>query len=161
MILLFNLILSMMFFLLNHPMSMGMILLIQTIVVCLITGLLNMNFWFSYMLFLIMIGGMLVLFIYMVSIASNEVFNYSFKIIIPFILLSIFLIVFINNSYLSMNNFLMSNFSNNLYSFSMMTKYFNFPSINLILLLINYLFITLIAAVSITNIEFGPLRQNY
>nr|ALO70266.1 NADH deshydrogenase subunit 6 [Aleochara sp. 2 EF-2015] len=156
-------ILSMIFLFLNHPMTMGMILLLQTIIISLITGLLNSNFWFSYILFLIMIGGLLVLFIYMTSIASNEMFNYSNKMMLILLLTFIFFLLImlfmdlylINFKYLYLENFNMTN--NNL----MLSKYFNYPSIMIILLMIIYLFITLIAIVKITNIKYGPLRQKF
>jgi len=63
----------------KHPLAMGLILLIQTIFICLLRGLLIKSFWFSYILFLIFIGGILVLFIYVTSLASNEIFSFSIK----------------------------------------------------------------------------------
>nr|AML26008.1 NADH dehydrogenase subunit 6 [Staphylinidae sp. BMNH 1274241] len=154
-----NLTISVLFMFLNHPMTMGITLLIQTITITLISGNLTMNFWFSYMLFLIMIGGMLVLFIYMTSIASNEIFSFN-----KFWLILIFLITFIwlmnIDPYYWINNslFYESSQSMNLNNFSM-NKFFNYPSIMLICMMIIYLFITLIAIVKITNIKYGPLRQ--
>nr|AYR05367.1 NADH dehydrogenase subunit 6 [Coleoptera sp. ACP-2013] len=162
MLLMINLLLSLIFIFMNHPMSMGLTLLLQTIMISLITGLLNLNFWFSYILFLIMIGGMLVLFIYMTSIASNEMFSYSNKIFFMITLFFIFfmLIMLITDSYLMNFNYLyMDSF---IYNKSMnLTKYFNYPSMNLIFFMIIYLFITLIAIVKITKIELGPLRQKF
>nr|YP_010238975.1 NADH dehydrogenase subunit 6 [Megalinus hunanensis]QTE20690.1 NADH dehydrogenase subunit 6 [Megalinus hunanensis] len=154
-------IISVLFIMMNHPLSMGLILLFQTIMISLISGLLMFNFWFSYILFLIMVGGMLILFIYMTSIASNEKFKYSNK--ITMILLISFLIslylmfkdkfIFnlmnLNNESLEINN------SMNL----MMSKFINWPNNILIFMLIIYLFITLIAVVKIADNNNGPLRQ--
>ena len=50
---------------------MGLTLLIQTILVSIISGLITKTFWFSYILFLVFLGGILVLFIYVTSLASN------------------------------------------------------------------------------------------
>nr|AML25958.1 NADH dehydrogenase subunit 6 [Staphylinidae sp. BMNH 1274222] len=160
---LLNLILSVMFMFLSHPMTMGLILLAQTISISVITGTLVNNFWFSYILFLIMVGGMLVLFIYMTSIASNEIFNFSSKLIIfLFILMSImFTMMFMFDEYFILMNHMfqekikLNNYNNNL------TKYFNYPSMLIIFMMITYLFITLIAVVKITKIEYGPLRQQF
>ena len=44
--------------------AIGLILLIQTTILCLITRTIYRRFWFSYTLFIIIIGGILVLFIY-------------------------------------------------------------------------------------------------
>nr|AXS65768.1 NADH dehydrogenase subunit 6 [Staphylinoidea sp. 7 KM-2017] len=150
--------LSLMF--LIHPLSFGMILLIQTIMTALITGLMTPNFWFSYILFLIMIGGMLVLFIYMTSIASNEKFNFSIKLTLLF---SMMIPTSIMINYL-MDKFIMNktNFNSSLFENSskmLINKFINFPSNMILYLMIIYLFITLIAVVKITNLNSGPLRK--
>nr|ALO71061.1 NADH deshydrogenase subunit 6 [Aleocharinae sp. 6 EF-2015] len=155
-----NFFLSLIFLVLNHPMTMGLTLLLQTLIISLITGFLNSNFWFSYILFLIMIGGMLVLFIYMTSIASNEMFSYSNMILI---MLFIFILLTISSFFLdsvltSMSYTYIEN--NQSHSLNLnLIKYFNYPSMFMIFFMIIYLFITLIAVVKITQIEFGPLRQ--
>ena len=48
----------------KHPVTIGLILLIQTTIVCLIRGTIYRRFCFSYILFIIIIGGILVLYIY-------------------------------------------------------------------------------------------------
>nr|AND95991.1 NADH deshydrogenase subunit 6 [Onthophagus cf. tragus] len=144
----------------KHPLSMGMILLIQTINLSLYMGYLNSNYWYSYILFLIMIGGMLVLFIYMTSVASNEKFYPSIKLFIfsmSMIFLYMFIKMIINPFYLSINN--------NFNEYQQMTdinlslnKYFNFPNSIIMYLLIMYLLITLLVIVKITNFKSGSLR---
>nr|ALO76933.1 NADH deshydrogenase subunit 6 [Habrocerus capillaricornis] len=148
------------FFLLNHPLSMGMVLMSQTILIAFITGLLSINFWFSYIMFLIMIGGMLVLFIYMTSIASNELFKFSTKILFLMIVSMMVTLMFIKMNmmeYYYMNTNLMNNESIN---FSL-NKFINYPSNYIMILMIIYLLITLIAVVKIVNLNFGPLRQKF
>nr|WVD73145.1 NADH dehydrogenase subunit 6 [Monolepta bicavipennis] len=154
---------SIMFILMNHPLSCGLILLLQTILTAMISGLMNMNYWYSYILFLIMIGGMLILFIYMTSIASNEKFQSKPNIflILTFILLMMFIIM--DEFYFNMLNQMLDMKSQNLfmiYNLSMM-KYFNEPNYMMMLLIIIYLFITLIVVVKITNISYGSLRQKF
>nr|YP_010234369.1 NADH dehydrogenase subunit 6 [Trictenotoma davidi]QTA72355.1 NADH dehydrogenase subunit 6 [Trictenotoma davidi] len=156
-----NFLLSMIFMSLTHPLSMGLILLIQTMIISLITGNFFTNFWFSYILFLILIGGMLILFIYMTSVASNEKFKFNINIImtvsliisliIPLILKYSININLTNNEMINYNNYLMMNTS--------MTKFINFPLNMLLMFIIIYLFLTLIAVVKITNMNYGPLRQ--
>nr|YP_009185811.1 NADH dehydrogenase subunit 6 [Callicerus obscurus]ALO70434.1 NADH deshydrogenase subunit 6 [Callicerus obscurus] len=164
MLMMMNFLLSLIFLFMNHPMSLGLTLLMQTLIISMITGMLAMNFWFSYILFLIMIGGMLVLFIYMTSIASNEMFSYSNKIFLMMSLMSFMLIIlymvmdmyFLNLNYIF---FEQSTQFNNLHT--NLTKYFNYPSMFIIFFMIIYLFITLIAVVKIIKIEYGPLRQKF
>nr|AML25733.1 NADH dehydrogenase subunit 6 [Staphylinidae sp. BMNH 1274246] len=158
-----SMLISIMFLFMNHPMTMGLTLLIQTIIMSMISGLLNYNYWFSYILFLIMVGGMLVLFIYMTSIASNEMFTYSNKMLWMSMMIMIMLI-FINliiDKYMMNYNFIfLENFFIKM-NYMYLSKYFSYPSIIIIVLMIIYLFITLIAIVKITKIEYGPLRQKF
>nr|QWB85804.1 NADH dehydrogenase subunit 6 [Arhopalus rusticus] len=158
--------LSSIFMFLNHPLSFGMVLLMQTILISLITGMMNLNFWFSYILFLIMIGGMLILFIYMTSIASNEKFKFSYKLLmLTFIMMLImtFLLMIIDLYYLNFSLFMYDNMkqmtmtNNNL----SMNKYVNYPTNLVFFMIIIYLLITLIMVVKITNLNYGPLRQKF
>nr|UFZ13879.1 NADH dehydrogenase subunit 6 [Neochauliodes latus] len=160
----FNLLMSFNFTIMNHPLAMGLILLIQTILISLITGFMLQTFWFSYILFLILLGGMLVLFIYMTSLASNELFSFSMKsLLMNFILMTFMMIIMM--IYIPYNNLLnldMTKFNNySLYTENNieLLKLYNFPTMNLTLMLVSYLFLTLIIVVKITNINQGPLRQ--
>nr|QNE85606.1 NADH dehydrogenase subunit 6 [Empis caudatula] len=162
------LICSFIFMQMNHPLAMGLMLLIQTSLICLITGLITKSFWFSYILFLIFLGGMLVLFIYVTSLASNEMFSLSMNLMIYSILIMLMSTLFMTmidklsiismlhnnemNEIFNMNSFVNENKLN-------LNKLYNFPTNMLTLLLINYLLMTLIAIVKITNVFYGPLRQ--
>ena len=59
----------------SNPLSMGLFLLVQTISVCVLTGLSSLTFWFSYVLFLVFFGGVIILFIYVASLAPNKVYS--------------------------------------------------------------------------------------
>nr|ATA58366.1 NADH dehydrogenase subunit 6 [Plistospilota sp. JZ-2017] len=157
----FSLTLSIIFLFLNHPLSMGLILFLQTISMCLISGYMSLSFWFSYVLLLIYLGGMLVLFMYVTSLASNEMFFYSNKIFfiiifLPLILMSMYFInmKYFNNSYENLENSISLNLSNNF-----LLKMYNQPINMMTILIASYLFLTLIAVVKIINIYNGPLRQ--
>nr|ARH54335.1 NADH dehydrogenase subunit 6 [Cymbiodyta marginella] len=145
----------------SHPLSMGVTLLSQVLIVSLITGMMASNFWFSYILFLIMVGGMLVLFVYMTSIASNEKFNYSsnlMKFFIMIIGLSMITLMMSDWLFIEYNNSQLENITN--LNFNMtLNKFINYPYNILLFSLITYLFITLIAVVKISKIKYGPLRQ--
>nr|YP_010417416.1 NADH dehydrogenase subunit 6 [Hemichloridia euprepia]USF12114.1 NADH dehydrogenase subunit 6 [Hemichloridia euprepia] len=156
---------------LNNPLSMGFMLLIQTLLTCLISGMMIKTYWFSYILFLTFLGGLLVLFIYVSSIASNEMFSYSLNLKMLFLMMFFFIFIL---SVLWMNNIKWMNFSNNsdmnnFLSLNMffnnenkinLSKLYNNQTFLLMLMLIIYLFITLIAVVKITNIFYGPLRSS-
>nr|QXG19456.1 NADH dehydrogenase subunit 6 [Drosophila pandora] len=153
-----------------HPLAMGLTLLIQTVFICLITGLMTKTFWYSYILFLIFLGGMLVLFIYVTSLASNEMFNLSIKLTLfsGILLFNLFLISIIIDktsiSFFLNNSEMLSIFNNNSYitenSLSL-NKLYNFPTNFITILLMNYLLITLIVVVKITKLFKGPLRMMF
>nr|YP_009503520.1 NADH dehydrogenase subunit 6 [Abroscelis anchoralis]AWX64128.1 NADH dehydrogenase subunit 6 [Abroscelis anchoralis] len=167
-----NMLMTSIFIFMNHPMSMGLILLIQTILISLMSGLMSYTFWFSYIVFLVMLGGMLVLFIYMTSLASNEMFQFSSKImffmLMMLALLSMLLMMFPDNQMFSMlnKNSNITEISNpmlflNNENLITLNKIYNSPNNMITILLINYLLITLIAVVKITSINTGPLRQKF
>nr|YP_009630390.1 NADH dehydrogenase subunit 6 [Neuroperla schedingi]QBP33905.1 NADH dehydrogenase subunit 6 [Neuroperla schedingi] len=160
---------SLIFTQMNHPLAMGMMLLIQTLIICLSTGLMTKGFWFSYILFLVFLGGLLVLFIYVTSLASNEMFSLSSKMILIsgaplIILMSVTLIMDPFNlisgqttsdsvestTYMTLNQEEAN---------SSLMKLYNMPTSIITILLVIYLFLTLIAVVTITNIFHGPLRE--
>nr|QXG19235.1 NADH dehydrogenase subunit 6 [Drosophila guanche] len=169
-LILYSLILTTSIIFLNmiHPLAMGLTLLIQTIFICLISGLMTKSFWYSYILFLIFLGGMLVLFIYVTSLASNEMFNLSIKLTLFSMMILILLLItsiFMDKSYTTfflMNNEMDSIFNLNSYFLEnslSLNKLYNFPTNLVTILLMNYLLITLIVVVKITKLFKGPLRM--
>nr|WHS18951.1 NADH dehydrogenase subunit 6 [Argestina inconstans] len=160
---------SIIMFFINHPISMGLTILMQTLLISLLLGMLINSYWFSYILFLVFLGGLLVLFIYISSIASNELMNFSlfnkFTFTMPLIIIFISFFFMNNLNWLNfsfnedMKNFLnMLLFTFNENNFSLI-KLYNNQTYMLMMLMIIYLLITLIAVVKITNIFFGPLRS--
>nr|AXS65648.1 NADH dehydrogenase subunit 6 [Cleroidea sp. 3 KM-2017] len=164
-IMIINLMISMTFIFMKHPLSMGAILLIQTILIALIVGTLNMSFWFSYIVTLIMIGGMLILFIYMTSIASNEKFKFNPLILIYMsAMFTVSMVIFMADQFFLNTKMYTTEITEMFKSQEfqlLMNKFINWPNSIMLYLTISYLFITLIAVVKITNIKQGPLRQTY
>nr|QYH50545.1 NADH dehydrogenase subunit 6 [Papilio nephelus chaonulus]WHL46750.1 NADH dehydrogenase subunit 6 [Papilio nephelus] len=161
---------SIMMLFLNHPLSMGLMILIQTLIICLLSGLLINSYWFSYILFLVFLGGLLVLFIYVSSVASNELFNMNFFLKnTMFFLFLLSLLLSLNYMYnLNWLNFSFNYEMKNLMNFFIffnnenkinLSKLYNKQTHLMMMMLIIYLFITLVAIVKITNIFFGPLRS--
>nr|UYA97114.1 NADH dehydrogenase subunit 6 [Furcilarnaca armata] len=163
-----NLFTSIMFSQCNHPLSMTLTIIIQTILISLSMGLLSQSFWFSYILFLIFLGGMLILFIYTTALASNEMLAipsmtlWTYSVIILIYLLNLWWIdptsfnFMINNSDTLQSQLTTLNYWTETI-FPLMKLYNNPTNMNT-LMLMSYLFLTLIAIVKITNIFSGPLR---
>nr|YP_009351765.1 NADH dehydrogenase subunit 6 [Nasutitermes macrocephalus]AQP30621.1 NADH dehydrogenase subunit 6 [Nasutitermes macrocephalus] len=149
---------SLMFTQMKHPMAMGLMLLMQTIMICLISGTMYSSFWFSYILFMIMIGGMLVLFMYMTSLASNEMFAPSNKmllassIILP--ILMYLMPTMTNNSEMNTHNTMMENEIT-----TTTTVMYNQMMGTMTTMLVIYMLLTLIVVVNIINVSSGPLRH--
>nr|QEE94421.1 NADH dehydrogenase subunit 6 [Toxorhynchites sp. CL-2019] len=160
-------IISLIFTQINHPLAMGLTLLIQTFLICMISGIYIQTFWYSYILFLIFMGGMLVLFIYVTSLSSNEMFSFSSKLmIIVLMLMILYMLIFLFFDKMMIETFINNYEMNLLSNFKMLymenilslNKMYNFPTNLITLLLINYLFLTLLITVKITMKNYGPLR---
>nr|QWX95319.1 NADH-ubiquinone oxidoreductase chain 6 [Plaxiscelis limbata] len=148
---------SFMFMWLKHPITMGITIIIQTIMVAMITGLMLGSFWYSYIILIMMLSGMLVLFIYMTSVASNEKFFSSIKLsffMITMIMLAITMQMMDNNS----DNEMYMNMYNTPMESMMMNSLFNSKTKYITMLMVMYLFFTMITVSMIVNLQEGPLR---
>uniref|UniRef100_UPI0030FF3CEE NADH dehydrogenase subunit 6 n=1 Tax=Vescelia pieli TaxID=2526987 RepID=UPI0030FF3CEE len=157
--------LNMNFILMNHPLAMTMTIVSQTMLICLTMSFFSHSMWFSYLLFLIFLGGMLILFIYMTSLASNEMFQLPSKTTIMLLMLTSTILIF-NYKYL----FMFTSFSKQdsiTSNFPILTSelphnlihLYNMPFLLITIMIMIYLLLTLIIAVNITQIQEGPLRQ--
>lgn len=141
---------------LNTPISLMFILLTQTFLSILLINKIFKSSWFPIIIFLIIIGGLLIIFIYITRITSNEKFKWNFKIIIFIILILIVIFkediiceVQINEKeqyFILLDHLSIANIYNK--TFLIIT--------NLTL----YLFITIIAINKIIKNFEGPLRLN-
>nr|YP_009093674.1 NADH dehydrogenase subunit 6 [Ocypode ceratophthalmus]CEG06211.1 NADH dehydrogenase subunit 6 [Ocypode ceratophthalmus] len=152
--------LSILFTQLSHPLALGLTLLIQTTLISLTVGISTYSFWFSYILFMVFLGGMLVLFIYVASIASNEVFTFS----VPYLLLITFMILFslltlFVDPLMMLSNSCLPNSSLSFFFTQHITSWiYNVPSMSFTIFIISYLLLMLIVVVKIVNMFKGPLR---
>nr|YP_010736657.1 NADH dehydrogenase subunit 6 [Cobbenicoris guangxiensis]WEM32405.1 NADH dehydrogenase subunit 6 [Cobbenicoris guangxiensis] len=146
------------FMLLKHPLSMSIMLITQTLMISMIMGITINTFVMSYIIMIIMISGMLVLFVYMSSVSSNEKFKFSFK---NFITMTV-VMTMLNSFNLKMKFMNNMEIMMKLKETMMIMKLFNEP-INLsTLMMIIYLLMTMIVVSNIVNISKGPLKtKNY
>nr|YP_010127726.1 NADH dehydrogenase subunit 6 [Oyamia nigribasis]QPP20253.1 NADH dehydrogenase subunit 6 [Oyamia nigribasis] len=159
-------ILAFVFTQMSHPLAMGLMLLLQTLVVCLMSGIMTKSFWFSYILFLVFLGGLLVLFIYVTSLASNEMFSLSTPTLMTFSLSLLVMLIILTMWDPYLTTFMTE--SNDMQDLNLciqpedaslsLMKLYNQPTSLITLMLALYLFLTLIAVVKITKIFYGPLR---
>nr|YP_010952784.1 NADH dehydrogenase subunit 6 [Trapezia digitalis]WMQ53204.1 NADH dehydrogenase subunit 6 [Trapezia digitalis] len=156
------LLLSLLFTQLKHPLALGLTLLLQTIMVSIIAGTSTYSFWFSYILFMIFLGGMLVLFIYVASLASNETFFFDFKyftfycFMLFFLTFTTFFIDPLMSPYSS--SLPISSVSSHLSTPFFLSWIYNHNFMNFTLFIVMYLLLTLVVVVKITNFTKSPLR---
>nr|YP_009915376.1 NADH dehydrogenase subunit 6 [Nysius fuscovittatus]QLF99809.1 NADH dehydrogenase subunit 6 [Nysius fuscovittatus] len=143
--------LSLVFMWVKHPLSMVMVIMLQTMTISVMTGMVLSSFWFSYIIMMIMMSGMLVLFVYMASIASNEKFKMSIILLI-LVILNLPIVLFVNydNEMMNMNKTTTLNMIlNNLFSGATMI---------ITMIMVVYLLYTMITVSKIVSINEGPLR---
>nr|YP_010586479.1 NADH dehydrogenase subunit 6 [Pseudoneureclipsis achim]UZZ44280.1 NADH dehydrogenase subunit 6 [Pseudoneureclipsis achim] len=158
-----------MFFMLSNPMTISINIFIQTILCSIIMGMMINSFWFSYMLFLILVGGLMIILVYMCSISSNNIFLMKFKLITLFSLMMLMMMILsllfnkiMNMNYITnfnkfmLNNYHMINMNNNSIK---LNKLFNKNSFLITLMIINLLFLLMIISSKMINWIKGPLRK--
>nr|CCI71921.1 NADH dehydrogenase subunit 6 [Metacrangonyx longipes] len=142
-----------------HPLFMGVMIALQSVLVALIIYIFNSTPWFSYLLFMIFLSGMMIILIYVSSLASNLTMKYFF-LELSSITTFMVLFLFFANYYSDKNYFYDNsvNFSNlpNLivFSSSVYSKYMYLFTV----LLICYLLMILILVVKNSLFTKGPLR---
>src|SRR5215469_3428246 len=109
-------------------------------------------------LFIIIIGGILVLFIYITRLASNEIFSPSNKILITSLMilpgLAYLIPTVINNKEINIHNTMIENEITRI-----TTVIYNQIIGTITILLVLYILLTLIVVVNIINVTKGPLRH--
>nr|WRY72484.1 NADH dehydrogenase subunit 6 [Aguriahana wutyshana] len=138
----------------NNPMSMGLILLVQTTTVILFMNKILISSWFAMITFMMMIGGLLIMFMYMSSIASNEKFKMKINMTMVAIIFIILTDEMLLENQINENQELMK--TNNL-NFSL-TKIYNEKSMLLTIMLVMYLLLTMISVTKMVKHHKGPLR---
>nr|YP_010026194.1 NADH dehydrogenase subunit 6 [Oxytauchira flange]QOQ37038.1 NADH dehydrogenase subunit 6 [Oxytauchira flange] len=152
---------------LSYPMSMMLLIIFQTLLIGMLTGTITESFWLSYILFLTYLGGMLVLFIYITSIASNAMFYLkSISIISTMIMWIFFMNMLILVDKMTFMDWIKNSETMNVnkmmicqeMTFSLI-KLYNKPTFSITMMMMIYLFLTMIAVIKITNINQGPIRK--
>nr|AHF21597.1 NADH dehydrogenase subunit 6 [Allothyrus sp. LamingtonNP-QMS95173] len=136
---------SSLFLISSHPLMMIIMIILMTLYISSLMFMISKFSWMSFILILVMLGGMLILFIYIASLASNELFNLNNK-MIPLILMMMMIIPwnFYNKIITPMN---LNNF------------FFSYSSLN-IFMIIMYLLLSLIIIINIIKSSKSPLRSN-
>nr|NP_071848.1 NADH dehydrogenase subunit 6 [Lithobius forficatus]AAG39995.1 NADH dehydrogenase subunit 6 [Lithobius forficatus] len=136
----------------SHPITLIFSLIIYTLLIAMMTSSMYSMFWYGYILILVFLGGMLILFLYVASIAPNEMFpSIPIKMISMSLALIIPLTLYLNKT----SSLILWNTGE---VFNSLIKLYN-QNCMLMLFIVMYLLITLLIVVKITNFFKGPLRS--
>lgn len=145
-----------------HPITIISLILIYSIFACIIITLWSFNYIYSIIIFLIIIRGVLILFIYFARLISNEQYNISLNLIIilriPLTLLIIIKYAFLfQSSRLSQDH--LSQISLENCHLQHLFKLYNYPHNYITLICILFLLISLLLIIKIRSLKSSPLRK--
>nr|YP_010586131.1 NADH dehydrogenase subunit 6 [Diplectrona hexapetala (nom. nud.)]UZZ43867.1 NADH dehydrogenase subunit 6 [Diplectrona hexapetala (nom. nud.)] len=149
-----------------NPLSMGFMVILQCLLTCLVLNSTVKVYWISYIFYLIMLGGLLILFMYMCSASSNEVIKPNLTSLLStlmFVLLTLLMakMIFSNWSIMKETLQFKSLVENlNTDNSTIISKIYNNSSMMVSWMLISYLLISLIVVATLTNFNKSPLRSS-
>nr|WQB38566.1 NADH dehydrogenase subunit 6 [Acanalonia sp.] len=147
---------------LKHPISMGTMLMSQTIMACSIMMVSHTNPWYSYILFITIIGGLMVMFMYMSSIASNEKFKFNTnKLVFMMLTLMVIFIIAMKDPTITDLQKIKENKMNTYETEELKTlsKFFNSKKMILTILMMLILFTVMVTVTNISSTFEGPLKM--
>nr|YP_010879009.1 NADH dehydrogenase subunit 6 [Batracomorphus matsumurai]WHE42661.1 NADH dehydrogenase subunit 6 [Batracomorphus matsumurai] len=141
---------------LNNPLSISVALIMKTLMISILMNLMSQNSWLSMMFFLMMVGGLLIMFSYMTSIVSNEKFKFNINLTI---ILMMLLIPMESNLFLILTNENQEMLTSNSMMELMLMKMYNKKSLFMLIFMVIYLLITMIMVSKMIMKNLGPLRS--
>nr|WRW55920.1 NADH dehydrogenase subunit 6 [Thylacodes adamsii] len=99
--------LSFLFPVMAQPLSLGCLLLLLTLVACLLSGLI-LSSWYGYILFLVYVGGLLVMFAYSASLIPNIKFgslNLIYLVVYPLVFSCLYFYFFVDSTQIISQHF--------------------------------------------------------
>ena len=147
----------------NHPLIIGFTLITSSVIYAVILYLLNSSSWLIYILIIIFVRGVIVIFIYIASLSSNEPMTFSLRLFLKITLMFMVPIVFFILTKQLKTNYLVRPLINQFFkpqSIELIYKTYNKIILETTVILTVYLFIVLVVAVKIVNNFKMPLRSN-
>nr|YP_007475026.1 NADH dehydrogenase subunit 6 [Amblyomma cajennense]YP_009332021.1 NADH dehydrogenase subunit 6 [Amblyomma sculptum]AFU55275.1 NADH dehydrogenase subunit 6 [Amblyomma cajennense]APH07718.1 NADH dehydrogenase subunit 6 [Amblyomma sculptum]WEF75038.1 NADH dehydrogenase subunit 6 [Amblyomma sculptum] len=128
----------------SHPMMMLIAVILLTLFISLLFYTITENSLFPLIMILMILGGMLIIFMYIISLCPNKKMNFNYKIsIVGFAVL-----------FLNLNFMFMKILNQNL------IKIYFFTFVNMLILLMLYLLITLSVILKNLNWISSPMKSN-
>lgn len=145
------------------PLTRALIIATQRFTVALLIFYPSTTSWYSFILLIIFLRGIIIIFTYISSLAPNKIIKYRPPTIILITILS--RLITISALILTAPLIIEKEINTSSELLTPLTspsifKLYAFPLASLIILLISYLLLTLIVVVKITKYTTGPLRSN-
>lgn len=151
-----------------HPIYFITLLLLYSITICLIISIWKFTYIYSIIIFIIIIRGLLIIFIYFARLISNEQNKLKLNtlLILNILLNSTFFLWFISS--LPQSNLIprpytpletIPTFKINSFPFQNIIEIYNYPYLNLTLMRIFFLLISLFLIIKIISIKTSSLRK--
>nr|CCI69339.1 NADH dehydrogenase subunit 6 [Metacrangonyx sp. 3 ssp. 1 MDMBR-2012] len=155
-------ILIIIFFYSWHPLFMSVMITLQSIVISATIFYFTSISWFSYLLFMIFLGAMMVILIYVSSLASNLMMSYyslkfSNGVLFTGCFMLFFVLAYYSSDYFYDNSM---NFSNLSPVVILSGKMYSKDMYLFTILIIYYLLVLLVLTVKVSSFTKGPLRAN-
>nr|YP_009443845.1 NADH dehydrogenase subunit 6 [Dorypteryx domestica]ATU07053.1 NADH dehydrogenase subunit 6 [Dorypteryx domestica] len=140
----------------SNPLTLGLVIILLCTLLCIKTNIIIQSPWLMYIMFIIFVGALLILFIYMTSMVPNKKFNFNKNLMILMLIMFFlsFSIFIFNPIFLEMLNLYPSSTK------ILMIKIFNSPFNSIPIFMMNYLFIMMIIISKIIKINKGPMRSS-
>nr|YP_010400261.1 NADH dehydrogenase subunit 6 [Tenguella granulata]UQS75960.1 NADH dehydrogenase subunit 6 [Tenguella granulata] len=144
--------------LMSQPLSLGMIIMSSTLMICVISAI-TLSSWYAYILFLIYVGGLLVMFAYVAALSPNVLFGKGTPLIFFMFMFLFFMMFFFNNMFIDLSSFTYFSTSMNLKFLKIHSTELVSPQMMSILIgLATILLINLIVVVKICYYTQASLR---
>nr|YP_010713555.1 NADH dehydrogenase subunit 6 [Purpuradusta gracilis]WDA98687.1 NADH dehydrogenase subunit 6 [Purpuradusta gracilis] len=158
MMLVFSLASLLMLPLMTQPLSLGLVIMISTLLMCSLTGMM-LSSWYGYILFLIYVGGLLVMFAYVAALSPNTLFGSGLPLLGFLVLLVPLSVIFY---FYPIKDFSMittlNNYSEFMYLKSFGTELVSPNSVSILIGLGTILLLNLIVVVKICYYQHASLR---
>jgi len=131
-----------------HPISLGLVLIFYSLLIGIARIIIRAP-WFFYLLVLVFLGGVIILIIYIRTLAANEKFRIpsSFRILILIFIMIGTSLTILDYNYRNKTSF----------NINMVMNLYEYSNGRLSIFLITYLLITMVCVVKLVKFEKGPL----
>nr|ATZ69842.1 NADH dehydrogenase subunit 6 [Conus raulsilvai]ATZ70102.1 NADH dehydrogenase subunit 6 [Conus verdensis]ATZ70115.1 NADH dehydrogenase subunit 6 [Conus verdensis] len=142
----------------SQPLSLGLVIMISTLLMCLISSM-TISAWYGYILFLIYVGGLLVMFAYVAALSPNVLFGgltpfFILMLFFPILSVFFYFYFFKDPSYLSFESFFSKFMCLKMYGIELISPYM----ISVLIGLGTVLLINLIVVAKICYYQQASLR---